>query len=153
MLTGLGHLTIGRGNDDDGAVHVGGTSNHVLDVIGVTRAVDVGIVAVVGRVLDVGSRNGDTTGALLRSLVDSAILEEVGEALLGLALGDGGRQGGLWWAQGLDNALSLSFSAPKVGGMRPAAVVSPFRDRHDRWYRCSRAASCARTWHMCGRRG
>ena len=50
------HLTIRGGNNDDGTVHVGGTRDHVLDVIGVTGAVDVGIVAVVGRVLDVGGR-------------------------------------------------------------------------------------------------
>jgi len=95
VLTGLGHLTIGSSNDNDGTVHVGSTSNHVLDVIGVTRAVDVGVVAVIGGVLDVGSRDGDTTLSLLRSLVNSTILEEVGEALVGLALGDGSRESGL----------------------------------------------------------
>ena len=70
VLTGLGHLTIGGGDDDDSAVHVGGTSDHVLDVIGVTGAVDVGVVAVLGLVLDVGSRDGDTTLALLGRLVN-----------------------------------------------------------------------------------
>lgn len=95
VLTGLGHLTIGGGNDDDSTVHVGSTSNHVLDVIGVTRAVDVGVVAVLGGVLDVGGRDGDTTLSLLGSLVNGTILEEVGEALVGLALGDGSRESGL----------------------------------------------------------
>jgi hypothetical protein len=61
----------------------------------VARAVDVGVVAVVGRVLDVGGSNGDTTLALLRRLVDGAILEELCVALLGLSLGDGGCEGGL----------------------------------------------------------
>lgn len=95
VLTGLGHLTIGSGDDDDSTVHRCGTSNHVLDVIGVTRAVDVRVVAVFGRVLDVGSRDGDTTLALLRSLVNGTIVEEVGETLLGLSLGDSGGKGGL----------------------------------------------------------
>lgn len=98
VLTGLGHLTVRGGDDNDGAVHVGGTGNHVLDVIGVARAVDVRVVAVLGRVLDVGGGNGDTTLAFLGSLVDGTVLEEVGEALLGLALGDGGGQGGLVFA-------------------------------------------------------
>lgn len=90
------HLTVGGSDDDDGTVHVRGTCNHVLDVIGVTGAVDVGIVAVVGLVLDMGGGDGDTTLALLRRLVDGAVLEELGKALLGLALGDGGCEGCLW---------------------------------------------------------
>jgi hypothetical protein len=74
-------LTVGGGDDNDGAVHVGSSRNHVLDVIGVTGAVDVGVVAVVGRVLDVGRRNGDTTLPLLGGLVNGAILEVLGVAL------------------------------------------------------------------------
>jgi len=90
VLAGLGHLAVRGGDDDDGAVHVGGTGDHVLDVVGVAGTVDVGIVALIGRVLNVGSGNGDTALALFGSLVDGAVLEELGKALLGLALGDGG---------------------------------------------------------------
>jgi hypothetical protein len=61
----------------------------------VTGAVDVGIVAGVGLVLDVGGGDGDTTLALLRRLVDGTVLEELGVALLGLTLCDGGCEGGL----------------------------------------------------------
>ena len=60
-----------------------------------TGAVDVGIVAGVGLVLDVGGGDGDTTLALLRRLVDGTVLEELGVALLGLTLCDGGCEGGL----------------------------------------------------------
>ena len=95
VLTGLGHLTVGSGNDDDGTVHVGRTSDHVLDVIGVTRTVNVGVMPVVGRVLDVCGGNGDTTLSLFRGLVDGAIVEVLCVALLGLSLGDGGCEGGL----------------------------------------------------------
>jgi len=92
VLTSLGHLTVGGSDHNDSAVHGSGTSDHVLDVIGVTRAVDVGVVPVFGRVLDVGSRDSDTTLALLRSLVNGAIVEEVSKALLSLSLGDSSRE-------------------------------------------------------------
>lgn len=90
VLSGLGHLAIGSGDDNDGAIHVGGTRNHVLDVIGVTGAVDVGVVSVLSGVLDVGSGDGDTTLSLFGSLVDRSIVEEACEPLLGLSLCDGG---------------------------------------------------------------
>ena len=81
-----------------------------------TGAVDVSIVAVVGLVLDVGGGDGDTTLALLRRLVDGAVLEELGVALLGLTLGDGGCERCLWaisvcscgGARGAKEALYLS---------------------------------------------
>ena len=88
-------MTIRSSDDNNGTIHVGSTSNHVLDVIGVTRAVDVGVVTVVGGIFDVSSRNGDTTLALLGSLVNGSILVEVGEAFGGLVLGDSGGQGSL----------------------------------------------------------
>lgn len=106
VLTGLGHLAVGGSDDNNSTIHVGGTRDHVLDVIGVTRTVDVGVVAVVGRVLDVGGGDGDTSLALLGGLVDRAIVEEICVALLGLSLCDGGGKRSLlveinWsaWAQ------------------------------------------------------
>lgn len=54
-----------------------------------------GVVTAVGLELNVGRRDGDTTLALLRSLVNGSIREEVGQTLGGLVLGDGGSQGGL----------------------------------------------------------
>lgn len=55
-----------------------------------------GVVTVLSCELNVGSRDGNTTLALLRGLVNGGIVEEVGKALRGLVLGDGGSQGSLW---------------------------------------------------------
>ena len=70
VLAGLGHRPVGRGHDQDRAVHLGGAGDHVLDVVGVAGAVDVGVVAVVGLVLDVGDRDRDPALALLGRVVD-----------------------------------------------------------------------------------
>ena len=105
MLAGLRHLAVAGGNDDDGAVHAGGTGDHVLDVVGVAGAVDVGIVAVLGLVLDVGSGDGDAALTLLGCLVDGTVLKEVGQALFRLPLGDGGGKGGFAVVDMADCAL------------------------------------------------
>ena len=81
VLAGLGHRAVGRGDDEDRAVHLGGAGDHVLDVVGVAGAVDVGVVALVGLVLDVGDGDGDAALALLGRVVD-----RVEGAVLGLAL-------------------------------------------------------------------
>ena len=67
VLTGLGHGAVGRGDHQDGAVDLGGAGDHVLDVVGVAGHVDVGVVAVVGLVLDVGDGDGDAPRLLLRA--------------------------------------------------------------------------------------
>ena len=81
VLAGLGHRPVGRGDDEDRAVHLGGAGDHVLDVVGVARAVDVGVVAGVGLVLDVGDRDRDPALPLLGRVVD-----RVEGAVLGVAL-------------------------------------------------------------------
>jgi len=95
VLTSLGHLTIAGSNNNDGAVHAGSTADHVLDIVGMAGAVDVGVVAVRGLVLDVGRRDGDTTGTLLGRLVDGSIVEERGTAVLSQSLGDRSSKGSL----------------------------------------------------------
>src|SRR6185437_4717590 len=59
-----------RRNHQDRAVHLRRTRDHVLDVVGVARAVDVSIVTVRRLVLYVRGRNRDTALTLLRSVVD-----------------------------------------------------------------------------------
>lgn len=74
MFFGLGHGAVGAGDDEDGAVHLGGAGDHVLDVVGVTGAVDVGVVAVLGLVLDGGGVDGDAACSFLRGGVDLVVL-------------------------------------------------------------------------------
>ena len=56
VLAGLRHRAVVGGDDQDGAVHLGGAGDHVLDVVGVAGAVDVGVVPLGGLVLDVRRR-------------------------------------------------------------------------------------------------
>ena len=81
MLARLGHGAVGGGDHEDGPVHLGGAGDHVLDVVGVTGAVDVGVVAVGRLVLDVGDGDGDAALALLGSVVDRVEGAELGPAL------------------------------------------------------------------------
>ena len=92
MLAGLGHRAIGRRDHEDRAVHLGGTRDHVLDEVGVTGTVDVRVVPRVGLVLDVGDRDRDAAGPLLRSVVDRIEGAVLGFALERQVLGDRSRQ-------------------------------------------------------------
>lgn len=68
-------------------------------------------------VFNVCGRDGDTTLPLFWSLVDRAIVEEVGESLLRLSLGDGCCEGGLAVIYVADGALmAVSPVIKKLGG-------------------------------------
>ncbi len=73
VLTGLRHRAVSGRADQDGAVHLGSTGNHVLDVVSVTRAVNVGVVTSFGFVLNVCGVNGDTTCLLFRRRIDLVV--------------------------------------------------------------------------------
>ncbi len=70
VLARLGHRSVGSRDDQDRAVHLGGTGDHVLDVVGVAGAVDVSVVTVLRLVLDVRRGDRDAALLLLRSVVD-----------------------------------------------------------------------------------
>ncbi len=71
VLPRLRHRPV-RGTDhQDRPVHLRRPGDHVLDVVGVPRAVDVGVVALLGLVLDVGDGDGDAPLPLLRRVVDA----------------------------------------------------------------------------------
>ena len=70
VLVGLTHRTVGCGNNQNRTVHLCGTGNHVLHIVGVTRAVNVCIVTICSLVLNVRSVDRNTTLFLLGSVVD-----------------------------------------------------------------------------------
>ena len=81
MLARLGHRAVGGRDHEDRAVHLGGAGDHVLDVVGVAGAVDVGVVTVGRLVLDVGDGDGDAALALFGSVVDRVEGAELGPTL------------------------------------------------------------------------
>src|SRR5579872_1120067 len=104
VLPGLRHRAVGGRDDQDCAVHLGGTGDHVLDVVGVTGAVDVRVVALLGLVLDVGDGDRDAASPLLGSLVDLVERGEVRPALRRQDFGDGRGKRGLAMVDVTDGA-------------------------------------------------
>ena len=58
MFAGLRHRAVCGGDDEDRAVHLRGAGDHVLHIIGVAWAVDVGVMPNLGLVLNVANRDG-----------------------------------------------------------------------------------------------
>src|SRR5262249_39546106 len=95
VLLRLRHRAVGSRDHEDRAVHLRGARDHVLDVVGVARAVDVRVVAVRPLVLPVrgGGRGGPLP--LLRRLVDLVEGDRLAAARLSEDLRDRRRQRGL----------------------------------------------------------
>lgn len=51
MLIGHGHGSVHRGNHQDTRIHLGCTGDHILDIVDVSRAIDMGIVPCIGLIL------------------------------------------------------------------------------------------------------
>ena len=96
VLARLRHRAVRGGDDEDRAVHLRRARDHVLDVVGVTRAVDVRVVTVRRLVLDVRGVDRDAALALLGSSVDRREVAGSGAAaVLGQHLRDRCREGRL----------------------------------------------------------
>ena len=97
VLAGLRHRAVGGRDDQDRAVHLGGAGDHVLDEVGVARAVDVGVVPLVGLVLDVATAMVTVLVAsrTVPPLAMSAYDLKLGQPLGGLHRQDGAGQRGL----------------------------------------------------------
>ena len=70
MLAGLGHGTVGRGNDEDRAVHLGSARDHVFNVVRVSGAVNVSVVTAGRFILNVSGVNRNTACFLFGRLID-----------------------------------------------------------------------------------
>ena len=70
MLFSLSHNTIGSCYYKDSTIHLSCTSDHVLYIVSMARAVNVCVMSVLGLVLNVCGRDGDTTLSLFRSFID-----------------------------------------------------------------------------------
>ena len=96
MLARLGHRAVSSTDDEDRAVHLGSTGDHVFDVVGVARAVNVRIVAIRRLIFDVCRRNRNTTFFFFGSLVDLIELHNRDARIVLRKNGrNGGRQGRL----------------------------------------------------------
>ena len=83
VLARLRHRAVGGRDHQDGAVHLRGAGDHVLDVVGVARAVHVRVVPLLGLVLHVRDGDRDAALALFGRVVD---LVERGVLRLALAV-------------------------------------------------------------------
>ena len=80
VLTCLRHRAVRSRNNEDSTVHLSSTSDHVLDVVSVARAVNVSIVTSCCLILNVCCVDRDTTSSLLRCAVDLGIILELSAA-------------------------------------------------------------------------
>ena len=79
MLAGLRHRAVSCVHNQDRAVHLRRTGDHVLHVVGVAGAVDVRVVAVLGLIFHVCGGDGDAAGFFFRRAVDLVVGLEVTE--------------------------------------------------------------------------
>ncbi len=70
MLFCLSHNTVRSCNNEDSAVHLSSTCDHVLYIVSMPRAVNVCIVSLLCFILNVSCGNCNTTFSLFRSLID-----------------------------------------------------------------------------------
>jgi hypothetical protein len=83
---------VGGGNYENRTVHLGGTGDHVLHIVGVSRTVNVRIVALIGLVLEVPGVDGDTTGLFLGCVVDLVVIQSLRTVLVCTVHCDGSTQ-------------------------------------------------------------
>jgi hypothetical protein len=104
VLARLGHRAVGGRAHQDGAVHLGGAGDHVLDVVGVARAVHVGVVAVGRLVFHVRGVDRDAACLLFGRRIDLVVGLGLAAELGRQHRRDGRRQRGLAMVHVADRA-------------------------------------------------
>lgn len=89
VFSRLRHRTVGGRDNKNTAVHASGTSNHVLDIIGVTRAVDMAVVPCLALIFNRRCVDSDTSRFLLRSLINIRVILELSLLFIRQILRDG----------------------------------------------------------------
>ncbi len=116
MFASLRHGTISRADHQNSAIHLGGTRDHVFDVIGVSRTVNVGIVTTVTLVFNVRNRDGDGLSRVTNgsTLGDIRIGDRRRQTFFGLNFDNRGGQSGLAMVNVADGAnVDVGFRSLK----------------------------------------
>ena len=70
MFARLRHRTISRRDNQNRSVHLRCAGNHVLDVVGMARTVDMSVMTFIGLVFDMGDIDRDAALSFFRRFVD-----------------------------------------------------------------------------------
>ena len=116
MLTGLLQRAVGTCNDEDCAVHLCCTGDHVLDIVSVAGAVNVCVVTLSGLILNVSGVDRDTSCSLFGRVIDLVISHELDVAVAERqVLGDRCGQRGLAVVDVTDRTdINMGFGSLKL---------------------------------------
>ena len=93
VFVGLGHGTVRSTHNEDGAVNLRCTGDHVLDIVTVTGHINMSIMALCGLIFNMGNVDGNTAGFFFRSIVNSIVCTELTKATHSLDFGNSSGQG------------------------------------------------------------
>ena len=92
MLFCLSHNTVCSSYYKDRTVHLSSSGDHVLNVVGMTRAVNVCVMSLICLILNVSGRNCNTSFSFLRSFID---IFKISSCITGNSLGKHFRDSGI----------------------------------------------------------
>ncbi len=94
VLTGLWHWAVCSRYNEDSTVHLSSTSDHVLNVVSMSWAVNVSIVSLISLILYVSSIDCDTTFSFFWSFIDVCVIFEFSLTFEGQSFCDSSSQSG-----------------------------------------------------------